>query len=89
MKKWGIKTRSIVERVEVVTPSKLCQKYPHLSEKIPQSTSLIEMGSSKKWQALFHDRLVNILYFYVNSLIFVKLFFLIIEKLHYQYLVHC
>ena len=64
MKKWGIKTRSIVDKIEVCTPSKLCQKYPHLIDKIPQSTSMIEKGSSKKWQALFHDRYFPIFFFF-------------------------
>lgn len=61
LKKWGVKTRSVVEKVEVCTPSSLSQKYPHLSDKIPISTINIETGSSKKWQALFHDREVTLL----------------------------
>ena len=56
LKKWGIKTRQIVEKVEVVTPAQLCSQHPHLADKIPRSTISIESGSIKKWQAQLHDR---------------------------------
>jgi hypothetical protein len=62
LKKWGLKTRTVVDKVEVTTPLKLCHRYPHLTEKMPVSTLNIETsGSSKKWQALFHDREVTLL----------------------------
>ena len=60
LKKWGLKTKSVMEKVEVCTPTQLISKYPTLHEKIPHSTYNIEITSLKHWPAVFQDQQVLI-----------------------------
>lgn len=60
LKKWGLKTKTVMERVEVCTPTQLVAKYSLLQDHIPHSTSNIETTSLKHWPALFQDQQVMI-----------------------------
>ena len=60
LKKWGLKTKAVMERVEVCTPTQLVGKCPLLQDKIPHSTSNIEATSLKHWPAVFQNQQVVI-----------------------------
>ena len=60
LKKWGLKIKFVMEKVEVCTPTQLISKYPSLMEKVPQSTYCIEVTSLKHWPALFKGQAVMI-----------------------------
>jgi hypothetical protein len=70
LKKWGLKTKSVMERVEVCTPTQLIAKYSVLHEKIPPSTYNIEITSLKHWPAVFQQQQVMITI--SNSLLLVQ-----------------
>lgn len=56
LKRSGIKTRSVTEKLEFVVPSALSEKYPHIYDNLPSSTVAIEAGTLKKWNATLQKR---------------------------------